>query len=415
MPNTFGSTTTRCRLIDPRTIRPARDRFGRPLVPELMYANSLYVPGGRTPARGWLLLRRSDYDALAASRGLYATNLRLDLDECTTGGRSISLRNLAIVTAQCVTTGISADPNAVYLVEVTDRRGVLSAPWFQQGSNNYYNVRSPAYPGNYYTDSLSLGTVPWTWDGLAGQLWAQMGAMLGSPYPGLPSVPAGTPDGWNLPGVGIWDTLCDLLDHLGMAVAVDLTRASGQYTIVSTGANDAVFTAQQASFRGRLEDDAQPIDVGSGRVPGTVVVLFHRRNYEYGTEETVRRDSEQWATNGVYAVSVAAPAFFLGAQGTHFIWDDFSVQYDIDNNPLAADVVTAAAIAQERTQQYYDLVYSRTSGSMRQTYAGILPFVTGSQVDGVAWWQNLTGPTERLAWRTEVRRGMDPVFGECLR
>ena len=117
-------------------------------------------------------------------------------------------------------------------------------------------------------------------------------------------------------------------------------------------------------------------------------VCFHRVNQWYGTEETIRKDSLQWETGAIYQIVIAAPAFFTNAQGTGILWDDFCVRYDTDGNPLGADVGTAAAIAANRVQQFYDRIYSGTSGFMRRVYAGIVPFVTGSMVDGVCYRQD---------------------------
>ncbi len=170
------------------------------------------------------------------------------------------------------------------------------------------------------------------------------------------------------------------------------------------GASDAAFDALTVKWATNLQDDLDWIDVGAGRVPGTVIVYFRRVNQYYGTEETVRRDSLQWATNSVYSVPIAAPAFFAGAIGTHSLYDDFAIRYDANGNPLAADMATAQAIAAERVSQYFDVIYSATSGCMDRTYAGVLPFYAGSQVDGVCFRQDFRD-NSREGWRTQVRRG----------
>ena len=139
-------------------------------------------------------------------------------------------------------------------------------------------------------------------------------------------------------------------------------------------------------------------------MPASVTVLFHRRNQVYGTEETVRRDTLQWSTTPLYSVTVAAPATFSGAVGTHTLWDDFTVRFDTDGNAVAADVTTAAAIAAARSQQYFNDIYNGTTGYMRQVYTGTVPFVTGSQVDGVIWRQDRR---VRQGWITEIWRGGD--------
>jgi len=305
--------------------------------------------------------------------------------------------------------GVANDANAIYLVELTDARGLYSNQWFKYPTNSYYNMPAVAYPnGTFYTGSRNGGS-DWTWSTLIGNLWGQM-TKLGT-YPGLPSTPTGTPENFILPGVSAWDALNDILDLLGFAIAVNPVSAT-PYTIVSLGATDATFTAAQTKYKGRLEDDLAWIDVGSGRVPGSVTVYFHRRNSFYGTEETVTSDASQWTTTPLYSVTINAPSTFTGAVGKHFIWDDFTVRYDIDGNPVAADTTTAATIAAERVQQYYNLIYYGTLGFMAQSYAGIVPFVTGSQCTGVSWRQVLDfedhlKDDNRLGWRTEIVRGAE--------
>lgn len=395
MPNTFGTSTKQVILCDPAEVRSSRARFRRPAVRELAFANSLYVPVGEMPVRGWILLVRSDYDLI---RG-YGTSFQLRIQ--SRGQPALVFGNLSIVTARCVTTGVSGDPNAIYLVELTDARGVLANQWFAAPTNSYYNVLSPAYPGLYYDASLDggAGGAPWNWNDMVGDVWAQL-PLLGA-YPGLPSAPLSAPTNWNLPGVPAWRALCAMLSHVGMAVSCDLTLAA-PYGIVNLGAADAAFAALTLKHD-PPQDDLEPLDVGAGRVPGTVIVYFRRINQQYGTEETVRRDVNQWATSSVYSVSVPAPAIFAGAPGTGHLFDDFAVRYDIDNQPLAADVITAGLIAAERVTQYFQDIYAGTLGAMNRLYAGALPFSAGSLVDGVCWSQDYSAG--RAAWTTRVVRG----------
>lgn len=420
MPNTLGTPYVQgiqsgatFPLVDPRQVRTDRRRFRRDRSDPLELANSLYVPAGGGIARGWVLVKRSAVNAMATTRvsatGLYATNFQLNFDECVTGGNQQTFKNLAIVQARCVSTGIVDDPNADYLVELTDGRGVLFNRFFRFPLNRQYNVVSPAYPTTYYADSMNSGSA-WTWSTMVQDIWQAM-PLLGT-YPGLPISPAGTPEGWIFAGVNGLDALMRVLTHLGCTIGVNLTLAS-PYTIVNSGGGDASFDNLVTLYtqQHRLLDDAAWMDVGSGRVPGTVVVMFHRRNEVYGTEETVRRDTLQWETTPAYSVSVSAPAFFTGAAGTHYLWDDFTVRYDVNGSPVAADVTTAATIAAERSQQYFNAVYSGTLGSMRKQWTGVLPFYCGANCDGVCWRQDFRDE-RRLSWITEIVRSEPPIWPE---
>lgn len=407
-----GATTTiSLPLYDPRHVREARARYRPDAPPELDLANSFACPSGRWPARGFVLLRRGDY---AQIPNLYRTDFQLQfgnfLDPSVAPAlaavvpASVTLKNLAIVQARCVTRGAAADSNAIYLVELTDRRGVLTNPWGQWPTSltSQYNVVAPAYPGQYYQCTLNSG-VAWTWDALVKDLWTQM-PLLGS-YPGLPSAPLGTPENYSFPGEGCWDAMNHVLDLLAVVVSADLTMAA-PYGLKALGAADSAFAAQTAKYAGLLEDDSEYIDSGSGRVPGQVTVLFHRANQYFGTEETVRRDGQQWQCTFAYPVTLSGPAPYSTSQGTAYLWDDFAVRYDVDGNPLGVDVITAGAIAAERVKQFYGRITRGTQGYLRRVYAGALPFAAGNQLDGVLWRQT----DGRAAWRTEIARGAQPPW-----
>lgn len=410
MPQVFGTLSqsqqfvTACPLYDSRRVREERQRFRRDLFPEVLKANSLYCPSGRWPARGWLLLRREDYVKLAPY-GKFA----LQIDDFKNG--PLLFQNLYLVQARCVTRGTAANPDSIYLVEVTDARGVLWNRWFAFPTTSQYNVRSPAYAEQFYTRSMRiLGgggiLVPWNWPTMVGDLWQQMAAWLGL-FPGLPVTPPDIPEGWIFPGEPAWLALDRMLDHLGCVVAVDLTQAS-PYTIVQIGAADNNFTA--LTNQSIPEDDFEYIDTGQARVPGQVVVYFHKRYQFYGTEETVRRDNLQWSSTPLYSVTVNAPAQFTGATGLASVWDEYTVRVDVDNNVIPADAAMANVIAVDRAQQYYTKIYRGTLGYLRRVYPGTLPFAAGSQVDGVCWSEDYS--LGRGGWRTEVIRGPQPPWPE---
>ena len=394
MSNTFGSPTQQFPLIDPRCIREHRERFRRDLFPELNRANSYYSMAGRWPDVGWLLLDRGSYVKL----NQYANNLQLNIQDFV--NPPITISNISIVQARCVTRGIASDPNSIYLVQITNNEGVIYNPWFQVPTNSQYNVRAPAYDGSYYSNTINGGT-PWTWDGMVGNLWGQS-SLLGT-YPHLPITPTGTPENFIFTGSPLWEAINHIMDYLGLTISGNYPS----YVINVAGATDNTYTALTNKYAGNLEDLMDYIDGGSGRVPSQVVVYFHRRNQYYGTEETVRADSYQWQNTPIYSVTVAGPSQFSGAAGTGYLWSDFTVRYDMNGSPLAADVTTAAAIAAERVTQYYNTIFRGTAGFLRQTYSGLCPFITGSQVDGVRWYNTgMLGDIDAWGgWRTEVVRG----------
>lgn len=386
--NSFGNSSNQFALIDPRSVALARMRFRRESVPELEYANSYYSLSGLWPDVGWILLDRGSYSKLNP----YATNLSLHIDS------TVVVSNLTVVQARCLTRGLASDSNAIYLIQVTNGIGALYNQWYQTSVNVQYNVRSPAYPEMYYSSTLN-GSAAWTWDQMVGNLWGLAPLQLGT-YPHLPITPSGTPENFSFVGVSLWEAITRILTHLGLTVTGDFPALG----IAVSGAADATLAAQQVKYAaaGALEDDMEYLDGGSGRVPGSVVVFFHKRYQYYGTEETVRRDAFQWQGTPAYAVAVSAPAQFSSATGSAHLWSDFTVRHDQDGSALAADVATAATIAAERVAQFYKDIFRGTQGYLRQVYTGALPFTTGSLVDGVRWCMRAR---DGGGWRTEIIRG----------
>lgn len=400
MANTFGGYP----LYDAYEVRRHRRHYRYDDVPELEWANSLYVPRGRWPARGWLLMRRSEFNQLDP----YTTHSLVIQDygkrANTAENAAITFQNLSIVQARQISGGITSDPNSILLVEITDPRGTVWNEWFQIPTQSQYNIRSPAYPELFYSASMN-GASNWNFSAMIGDLWGQMTA-LGT-YPGLSSTPSWTPEGWSFPGESAWKAVCSILNYLGMTVAVDLTSAT-PYTIVDFDGADAANDTRFTTYEGVREDDWNYTDVGLGRVPRYVRVFFHRRNQYYGTEETVRRDAFQWSSTPLYSVLIDNVTNFPQATGTAGVWADFTVRYDVDNSPLAADVTTAGTIATTLANAYFRSIQKGTSKYLKRVYVGALPFTPGPQIEGVCWRHDYS--VERKGWLTDVVMGPDPPF-----
>lgn len=350
----------------------------------------------------------------------YSTALVLHINDTNNSDNVDPLRHLSIVQAQCVTRGIATDSNALYLIELTDARGVLHNRWFSHPLNSAYNIRAPAYPstdrgGTFYPATMNTGVSPtttWTWSTMLQNIWEQM-TLLGT-WPGLPFTPDSAPEGYWFSGVPAWYALCDVLNHIGMGVVCDLT-SDNPYTIVKLSAADSALTTLQTRFLPNLEDDLEWVDTGSGRTPSSVKVYFRRRNEVYGSEETVTRrndhEAEQWSTEAVYSVTISAPSEFSTSAGVHHIWSDFTVRYDQTGTILAADATRASTIAQALVTNYFASIFQY----MTQTYTGALPFKTGSLVDGVCWHMGSNAPYsagDRSGWRTQIVRGPNPPWPE---
>jgi hypothetical protein len=393
MTNTFGGLP----LYDSWVEILNRKRLRRTMdVTELDKANSLFVPSGPGPARGWIVLVRSDYNTLTLTNPY---NLTISDSQQNT----ITFQNLYIVNARCITRGLASDPKAVYLVEITDKTGLLNNQYFTQSINVAYNIRSPAYPEQYYSGTLN-GVSPWTWDGMVQDIWSKLS--LGT-YPHLPVSVYTTinPEGWSFTGTSGFDALNKILEHLGCVLTRDLTKpAATQLGIVHLGDTDATQTALFTTYAGQLEDDEDWLDTGQVRLPGTIQVIMHRRNQYYGTEETVRKDAFQWSTTPTYTLPIATGV--TGATGFDTLWTDFSPRFD-ENNAII-DAATASLVATNRAADRLAILSRGNNGYLRQRYIGTLPFVTGVLIDGVSWQHiplaDKKGKLTRRGWITEVIR-----------
>lgn len=374
---------------------PAPDSFSR--------ANSLLNPLGESPARGWFLLQRQTVDALDLN-GLHAVVMGDDL------GNQVSFYNLVITREpENVTPGAIGDPNACYLVEVADARWRCHNPYYSIPINKHYNVRAPAWGGNYYDSSLNGGSV-WTWEGMVGDIWLHMLNQLGVNLT-LPFSPHGTPENWRFVGVSAWQALCQVLHRVGCAVKCDLSAQADQYSIVKVGLTDAVSDGLIAGFagQGRKILDREFQTIVRGKVPYGVRVFFHRQDEHYGTERTTNKDSKQWSTKPVHTVDVIGPDSATAEVLYHPLWDDLTALFDpVTNTILAASSTACTARAQERSDDFFRMLrggngFPEDGTRMHKVFSGLCNIMPGRTVKGVSWHQwpdgGLVTEIVRHPWR----------------
>lgn len=253
---TYGGRDT----IDPLTLREECLSLELPLTPWWGKANYFRCPLGEEPGSGHVLLRRRDLDALDINAGQALLITR-------TSGDTFTFANLFILSAVCVTPGRDEDPDAAYLVELTDRRWFLRE--FTQISAGY-NLRN-GYSGGDYHPATENGSVPWTWATMAEDVW---GEATTDAWPGLPYTPHGTPEDWEFNHESAWTALHRILDRINCAVRYDPTLAT--FAIVKLSTADAAALAATNALKARgVTWDADPYEPAS-RLPAAVVVAFRR-------------------------------------------------------------------------------------------------------------------------------------------
>lgn len=181
---------------------------------------------------------------------------------------------------------------------------------------------------------------------------------------GLPFTPDGTPEDWQFPGTGAWNALNQILWRVGCAFARDLRQQAGrQYSIVRIGVQDVPAEVLIAGLDagGSKEFDEEWIESNVGREPYGVRAFFHRKQADYGTEETTPLDSSQWITNAAYSVDVAGPDVALTQPGLYApVWDDLPALY-------SGTVVQTLQISGTPTSGSYTISWVDGGGTTRTT------------------------------------------------
>jgi hypothetical protein len=345
--------------------------------PQFFRANCLVNPLGESCARAWVLLLRSQVNGL----DLNALHNLTFWDQRNT---KLTAQNLIVTREpENISPGGPNDRNAAYLVELADARWRVSNPYYQIPANKQYNVRAPAYGGEYLAASCSDGvSTGWTWSGMIGDLWGLLAGQLGA-YPGIPWTPNGTPEGWVFAGVAAWPALCRVLWRIGCAVKWNPT--AGTYTIVQVGAADAATTAtlaaaDQPPLRKLIDAEFQPLN--RARIPEKYRVFFHHTDFHYGTEETTQQTAAAWSTQAANFVDVASGATGAEAGTLGILWDDLPALFDSTGAQL-----NAAAMATRAAERAADAVRMMQAGGarLRKVYSGLVNVAPGSILKGVAW------------------------------
>ncbi len=301
------------------------------------YLNMLGVESGR----GVVLLSRASLDKITLDG---ERDLVLSADSARLGGRAlppatVTLKNLHITRARCLTPGMRSDPAATYLVDLADRRALAAFRVVNAG----FNVRVPSGSGAYDPATLvSTGPdTPWTWSGMVGSLWAACD-LLGS-YPGLPYAPDGAPLNVCFYDSPAMTALGATLADLGLALRPDLEAAT--FSIVDLAdddlANEAILTANDSTIRIYDDDEILPT---YGRIPAKARVRFRQMI-----------GAAFWGGDTFYTVDVTDPngvAAGADPDSVVILDDDYTAYYNTAGSLQNGAALTARAA--ERAEAYFD-------------------------------------------------------------
>jgi hypothetical protein len=371
---------------DKRVIRPTPGMHG--------LANQISLPLGQSPGSAWLLMRRTDVDALMDEKDEVH-----DITWTTEQGTNVFYSYYA-VRAYCVDP--DGDEKGAFLVEFRDKRQVLG----MSVANKEYNVRIPVPKGStaadrYFTDTLSGGTTAYTWQQVLDNLWTLLQADLRGTAPTLTYTPSHTPENLSFLGVNTWHgAIGPLVDFTQAALKLDAT--TGLMSLVDLCVAQPSLTSEQASHEDDLVMDFKPKeDFNAGTVPEKIRIFCTKRTKYSATSELILPPSRRWNHAPVYPHDRATS--LTGAEvGTLLeFWTDMTAFYDgagnivnqtdldTSNNAIGDKIKGRLGVAGERLRQIY-----------RGLITTILP---GSQVHEVIWRDH--GGDEGLV--TEIRAWPD--------
>lgn len=235
-------------------------------------ANAFTIEPGRNPGRGWLLLRKSDLTAL---------DLTVDHDLTFSGAdrdHVLTLSKITLLRRTCVIPGAEADPAAVYLCEVVDRRHQLARKPFLPSHHGYraYNVKD-SEGEEYLEDTAGEDGVAWTWQEIIDDL-----AIILDEDPAqfaLPATPDGDPENFIFHDCGPWEALNRVLDRLAFAAVYD--PVADTFSVARLGesrgsVDDKDKNLDEYADRPRLWDGYES-ETAIGWRPETIQVRFIRR------------------------------------------------------------------------------------------------------------------------------------------
>jgi hypothetical protein len=366
-------------------------------------ANSYTCPIGETPGVGFLYMSRGSLGQLSGNSGAYALKFGL-------GFQAQVFPTLYFARAQrlYVPGTASQDANSPYLVEIADRRWILS----RKHADLRYNVRLPktskyAYIQNTCNDPSSQ--TPWTWQQVITDLWNRLniGTLTWpNPTPTLTS----TPQDLRYENCSLWHALNDACRRVGLAVrykpiedVFDLVQmgigASDPYAQQAFDFQNQGGTAQEFGIQSgatkRTQGDYVLADgeiiVGTDTVPGSVVVAFPS---SFG-------DQAQLLAYGRYTyVTVAVNTLGLGNKYApqsnaleDLIHDSMPAQYSTTGinfavlplrvNPTPTNLSDLQQRAKERAIDYVRSLIDDCDASI--TKAGPWKLAPGPTITEVVW------------------------------
>ncbi len=331
--------------------------------------NSYFLPRGKDPGRGFLLILKEDYDSLI-SAGENTTHTLVFKE----GETTITISNLYILGYYSILGSQVETINDVYMIEIADARclaAMLPIDW-------NYNLLSPDYT-NEFDDTI---------DGDFATVVADLYDNVPDIFTGLTDngdYPTGEPKGYGFHGINAWDALFQILDDTDN---IGVCTRTGQLLVVSASDADTANLNKQTNNLQEILHHSHAHRTDVIGFPQKIRVYFPKRDFAFQTNADVFQvtGTEYWRmapleSIDINTVDIVADAEFKA--GTVISLFD-SLQASYDRVGAATNAAALTTRATERATAYLNAIRI-ADGVAHQIYSGLIDFVPGPRIGSVAW------------------------------
>lgn len=331
-------------------------------------ANGYTCAIGPEAGTGYVLMLLSDLNRISTATGHEL--VFFNSGDVGVPAVRLTFRNLYVVKATRVTGGYSGDPNALMLVELTDRRYHLNR-W--TSCNRQFNVGAPTDTG-YLTESKNGGS-DWTWTTLIGQLWTDAG--LGT-APSLPlSMPSSKPTNLKFIGVNAWQALHQVLDKLKLTTTYD--PVADTFGIIALNETVSTAVSNQAEYYGN------PVSGVACRGPATIRVFFHYADEDSGQENDTGTTSN-FTSTPAYSIDVATGLSGAVSGSVQPLWDDLPALIEHGESALTAGMITTLTTrANERASAWLEKYSQNNALRESLVYTGLVNKRPSGKFKQIIW------------------------------
>lgn len=326
-------------------------------------AFSNWNPLGFVPGRCWVVMRRKDIaDLIDGSSEKHDLVITGSANESGLTGGETTFKDLYVVKATRATVGPAGSNDAPYLVELADKRFILSR--FSDTGDVISNLNSFANDTTFLTNSTTNGT----WATLFAALWAALPSDVAGTQPTLPSTPDGVPEDWHLHGQNAWEAIAIFLNKLD--VSLSYSPHTGLFTAVQLGDAQTLPDLPVKPYH-----DADPLEHGSTKVPASIEVYRHVHRLSYGQERD-KELAQNWALGDGHDSNTEATGKTGAVSGTVLpLWDDLKEKKDENDS-----TTNTAGLNTRSTNRSNNRANSLNSERVHKIFPGVHEVLPGSQV-----------------------------------